>query len=92
MSTEAASLTVAQARATFADVLNRVTYAHDRITLTRRGRVVGALISAEDLELLEQLEDARDALELQQAIAEDDGQRVTAADLLAELDAEDKAL
>lgn len=33
----------------------------------------------------EQLEDAQDALALRQAIAEDDGQRITAAELLAEL-------
>lgn len=91
MFTEAASLTVAEARATFADVLNRVTYAHDRIALTRRGRVVGAIISGEDLELLEQLEDARDAVELRRAIAQDDGQRITAAELLAELNAENAA-
>lgn len=88
MTVDAASLTVAQARAGFADVLNRVTYAHDRITLTRRGRVVGALISGEDLALLEQLEDARDADELRQAIAADDGRRVNSAELLAELDGE----
>jgi len=88
MTVDAASLTVAQARAGFADVLNRVTYAHDRITLTRRGRVVGALISGEDLALLEQLEDARDADELRRAIAADDGRRVNSAELLAELDGE----
>ena len=62
--------------------LNRVTFAHGRITLTRRGRVVGALISGEDLALLEQLEDARDADELRQAIADDDGRRVSSAELL----------
>ncbi len=83
---DSASLTVAQARAGLADVLNRVTYAHDRITVTRRGRVVGAIISAEDLALLEQLEDARDAAELARAIADDDGGRVSSAELLAELD------
>ncbi len=62
--------------------LYRFTYAHDRITLTRRGRVVWALISGGDLALLDQLEDARDANELRQAIAADDGRRVSSAELL----------
>jgi PHD/YefM family antitoxin component YafN of YafNO toxin-antitoxin module len=46
------------------------------VTITRRGRAVAALISAEDLELLEALEDARDAAELRAAIAGDSGERV----------------
>ncbi|WP_243719801.1 type II toxin-antitoxin system Phd/YefM family antitoxin [Actinomadura sp. KC06] len=42
-----------EARAQFADLVNRVAYTGEPVTLTRRGRVMAALISPEDLELLE---------------------------------------
>ncbi len=66
--------------------LNRVTHIHNRTILTKRGRVVCALVSGEDLALLEQLEDARDSDELRQAIAADDARRVSSAELLEELE------
>ena len=37
----------------------------------------------------EQLEDARDAQELRRAMAEDDGQRITSAELLVGFDSEE---
>ena len=77
------SLTVASAILSI-----RVTHIHNRTILTKRGRVVCALVSGEDLALLEQLEDARDSDELRQAIAADDGRRVSSAELLAGLDGE----
>ncbi|WP_200815772.1 type II toxin-antitoxin system Phd/YefM family antitoxin [Nocardiopsis sp. JB363] len=71
-----ANMGAGDVRENFSDTLNRVSYGHERVTITRRGRAVAALISAEDLELLEALEDARDAAELEAAIAEDDGERI----------------
>jgi prevent-host-death family protein len=71
-----ASMGAGEARENFSDTLNRVAYGRERVTITRRGRAVAALISAEDLELLEALEDARDAAELRAAIAEDSGERI----------------
>ncbi|MBX6768304.1 MAG: type II toxin-antitoxin system Phd/YefM family antitoxin [Actinomadura rubrobrunea] len=50
---------VTQARAEFADLVNRVAYSGERIALTRRGKVMAALVSAEDLELLESLKEGR---------------------------------
>ena len=44
-----------QARADLADLVNRVAYSGERVVLTRHGRPVAALISAQDLELLEQV-------------------------------------
>jgi prevent-host-death family protein len=44
---------VTEARAQFADLVNRVAYTGDPVRLTRRGRVMAALVSPEDLELLE---------------------------------------
>jgi antitoxin Phd len=40
------------------DLIGKVQYAGDRIILQHRGKPVAALISIEDLELLEELEDA----------------------------------
>jgi prevent-host-death family protein len=46
---------VTEARKEFADLVNRVAYTGERVALTRRGKVMAALVSAEDLELLENL-------------------------------------
>ena len=48
---------ISQARAEFADLLNRVAYAGERVTLTRHGRPVAALVPASDLTRLEQLDE-----------------------------------
>ncbi len=53
-------LNASEARSDFADVLNRVAYRGERIVLHRRGKDVAAIVSVEDLKLLEQLEDERD--------------------------------
>jgi prevent-host-death family protein len=55
----AVDMTVTQARAEFADLVNRVAYTGEPIALTRRGKVMAALVSAEDLELLESLRTRR---------------------------------
>ncbi|WP_055588026.1 type II toxin-antitoxin system Phd/YefM family antitoxin [Peterkaempfera griseoplana] len=51
-----AEIPVTQARAAIADLVNRVAYAGERIALTRHGRTVAALVSAEDLERLRALD------------------------------------
>jgi prevent-host-death family protein len=51
----AVDVTVTQARAEFADLVNRVAYTGEPIALTRRGKVMAALVSAEDLEVLQSL-------------------------------------
>ena len=48
------------ARATFADLINRVAYGRERIMVTRRGHEVVAVVPAEDVALLELLEDEFD--------------------------------
>lgn len=50
---------VTEARAQFADLVNRVAYTGEPVKLTRRGRVMAALVSPEDLELLEALRSQR---------------------------------
>ena len=51
---------VADIRADLADVINRVAYGGERIVLQRRGKRVLAVVSMEDLELLNALEDRAD--------------------------------
>jgi prevent-host-death family protein len=66
------SLPVHQARAGFADVVNRAVYSGERTTLTRRGKVVAAVVTVEDLELLQRLEDELDIAEAKQILAQID--------------------
>ncbi len=49
---------VTQARAELAELINRVVYGGERVVVTRHGKPLVALVSAADLQRLEQLEDA----------------------------------
>lgn len=80
------AVTAAELRDGIADVVSRVAYGHERVGVTRHGKLTAVLIGVEDLALLEQLEVARDARELRDAKAADDGTRVSLAELQAELD------
>ena len=51
---------VHEIRANLAEVINRVAYGGERIVLERRNKPVLALVSMEDLELLNALEDRAD--------------------------------
>jgi prevent-host-death family protein len=56
-------LSASRARAEFADVLDRVANGGERVVIERRGKVLGAVVSRQDLELLERvrrLEDEED--------------------------------
>ncbi|MFE3634445.1 type II toxin-antitoxin system Phd/YefM family antitoxin [Streptomyces cellostaticus] len=48
---------VTQARAEFADLINRVVYGGERVVVTRHGKPLVALVSAVDLERLDALEE-----------------------------------
>ena len=49
-----------EARKNLADVINAAQYGKDRIILTRHGKPVAGIISVDDLNLLENLEDRLD--------------------------------
>lgn len=51
---------VTQARAELADLINRVVYGGERVVVTRHGKPLVALVSAADLERLEQLPESAD--------------------------------
>ena len=55
--------------------------------MTRNGKLNAVVIGVEDLELLEQLEDARDVAAYRAAKAEDNGERISLSDLRDELGA-----
>ncbi len=63
-------LAATTARARFADLINQVAYQHDRVVLHRHGRNVAALISVEDLKLLQVLEDRFDVEAVRESLAE----------------------
>ena len=63
-------LGIAEIRNNLADALNRVIYAGERITLERRGKPAAAIVSLEDLALLEAIEDGEDVRGAKRAIAE----------------------
>ncbi|MFD8820374.1 type II toxin-antitoxin system Phd/YefM family antitoxin [Streptomyces sp. NPDC059627] len=48
---------VTQARAELAELINRVVYGGERVVVTRHGKPLVALVSAADLERLEELPD-----------------------------------
>jgi prevent-host-death family protein len=56
---------VTQARAELADLINRVVYGGERVVVTRHGKPLVALVSAVDLERLEQGAEAQEAAEEQ---------------------------
>ena len=63
-------VTTADARNNFADIVNKVAYGKEPIILTRRGQDIAALVSIEELELLQQIEDHIDIEDAKQALAE----------------------
>ena len=70
------TITATEARNHLPEALNQVAYGGERILIERRGKIIGALISKRDLELLERLEDrywaetAREALDEMKAASE----------------------
>ena len=64
------TISTADARKHFADIVNKVAYGHESIILTRRGEQIAALVSMDELELLQQLEDVIDIEDAMKALAE----------------------
>ena len=57
MGSMAYEIPVTQARAELADLINRVVYGGERVVVTRHGKPLVALVSAADLERLEELQE-----------------------------------
>jgi prevent-host-death family protein len=80
------SVTTRQLREDLASVIGRAGYAHERVGITRHGKLAAVVIGVDDLEALEAFEMARDVEELRKAKAADDGERVSLSELRDELD------
>jgi prevent-host-death family protein len=87
MDTVSVNVTTRELRAGLSDVIGRTMYGHERVGVTRNGKLSAVVISVEDLELLEQLEMAQDVETYRTAKVDDDGTRVSLADLRRELNA-----
>jgi prevent-host-death family protein len=64
------TITTADARKHFAEIVNKVAYGNEPIVLTRRGQEIAALISMDELELLQQIEDHIDIEDAKKTLAE----------------------
>lgn len=64
------TISTADARRKFADIVNKVAYGKEPVVLTRRGQEIAALVSIEELELLQQIEDYIDIEDAKKALAE----------------------
>jgi prevent-host-death family protein len=58
------------ARAQFSEIINRAAFGKERVTLTRRGKEIVAVVPIEDMKLLEALEDKIDLEEVREALSE----------------------
>jgi prevent-host-death family protein len=67
------NMNVVKIRNNLAEAINRVAYAGERIVLERRGKGIAALVSMEDLELLERIEDEQDIKAARKAFKEKGG-------------------
>lgn len=56
----AEKMTASEARKDFSGVIDRVAFKGERVTLSRNGKAVAAIVAIEDLKLIEELEDSID--------------------------------
>lgn len=71
-----AAVSLGELRKEVGEVVNRATFAGERTAVTRHGKTVAAIVSVEDLELLDELERRVDLEVLKAARQEDDGTRI----------------
>ena len=63
-------ISTADARKKLANIVNRVAFGKESFVLTRRGEALAALVSVEDLKLLQEIEESMDVEDAWQARAE----------------------
>lgn len=63
-------ISTVDARAQLSEIINRAAFGKERITLTRRGKEIVAVVPIEDVKLLEALEDKIDLEEARAALTE----------------------
>jgi prevent-host-death family protein len=78
-------ISAADARKKFANIINRVAYGKESFVLTRRGEALAAIVSMEDLKLLQELEEQMDVEDAWKARNEP-GENISWEKLREELD------
>lgn len=78
-------ISTADARKKFASIINRVAFGKEAFVLTRRGEPLAAIVSVEDLKLLNELEEQIDIDDAWQARNEP-GENISWEQLREELD------
>jgi prevent-host-death family protein len=78
-------ISTADARKKFANVVNRVAFGNEAFVLTRRGEALAALVSVQDLKLLQELEERMDVDDAWKARA-DSEETISWEELKKELD------
>jgi prevent-host-death family protein len=66
----AGHVSVSEARETFAELVNRAAYGHERVLVSRRGKPIAAIVPIEDVEYLERIEDEFDLRAIEEALAD----------------------
>jgi prevent-host-death family protein len=85
MSTFAATLSVRELREQLSDVIGRTSYGHERVGITRNGKLAAVVVGIDDLRALEELEMAADIAAYDEAKNEDDGYRISLDELRTKL-------
>ena len=78
-------ISAADARKKFANIINRVAYGKESFVLTRRGEALAAIVSMEDLKLLQEIEEQLDIEDAWKARSEP-GENISWEKLREELD------
>jgi prevent-host-death family protein len=76
----AKALSVREARAAFATVVNEVAFGKERFVITRNGKRAVAIVPVEDLDTIETIEDKIDLAEVRKRLAKP-GKTMTVAEL-----------
>lgn len=80
-----AKIALAELRSQLGDTVDRATFAGQRTVITRNGKRAAAIVTVDDFELLEKMEQEVDLELLRKARIEDNGERTRLEDLLREL-------
>lgn len=78
-----ANVEATQAQKHFSEILSRVDQQKERIVIEAEGQAIAAVISYADLKRLEALEDTKDLLDFQQAVAENNGETYSVEEVIA---------
>jgi prevent-host-death family protein len=78
------TVSTAEARKKLSEIVNKVAYGKEPIVLTRRGKEIAALISVEELEFLQLIEERIDIEDAKKAL-EEPGENISAEKLWKEL-------